>query len=117
VNFDRITLAVNNMDEMVEFYNEVFDAHLKPEPPVFFTGRIGDVELLLCPNDIAGVVAQQNRHQFRFVVENLEKVLLQVEQFGGQPLGDVEKHNGEKLAGARDPDGNTIEFVQRSNGA
>jgi predicted enzyme related to lactoylglutathione lyase len=116
MRIDRITIAVTHMDAMVRFYNAVFDAGLKPGAQMggfqFYGGTLAEIELLFCPNEIAGVVAEQNREQFRIVVDDLEKVRQQAIEAGGSALDDVRITTTSKIAGLRDPDGNTIELIQ-----
>lgn len=111
---DHITLATTHTAAMVTFYNRVFEANLVPVSAYSSTlhrGSLAGIELLLCPNEIAGVQAEQNRHQLRFRVPNLAQVLARVQAAGGTI--DVDQ-SGDQTARAavRDPDGNTLEFVQ-----
>jgi catechol 2,3-dioxygenase-like lactoylglutathione lyase family enzyme len=111
----RITIAVTHIEDMVAFYNEVCHAHLVPQLP-FYRGELAGIDLLFCPNEIAGVDAKQNRQQFRFEVDDIHTVLEAVRQNGGEILNEGIE-NGVRLVGVRDPDGNTIEFrAKASNG-
>jgi predicted enzyme related to lactoylglutathione lyase len=111
MNLTRITVAVTHMPEMVAFYNAVLDTHLVAAAP-FYRGNLAGIDLLFCPNQIAGVEAKQNRQQFRLEVDDLSAVLQRVKENGGQILNEGEE-SGRRLAGIRDPDGNTLELVQR----
>lgn len=111
---DHITLATTHTAAMVTFYNNVFAANLVPVPAYGSTlhrGSVAGIDLLLCPNEIAGVEAEQNRHQLRFRVPNLAQVLVRVQAAGGTIDAD---QSGDQTgrAAVRDPDGNTLEFVQ-----
>ncbi len=108
----RVTFAITNMEAMVTFYNRVLDAHLEPitDTP-FYRGTIAGIDILFCPNEIARVEAQQNRQQFRFLVNNLGERLEQVTQHGGQILQTQMDQDGSRLVGVRDPDGNTLELL------
>lgn len=113
---DRITLAVEHIPEMVAFYNRVLNARLIPigssaDAP-FHRGKLAGTELLFCPNSIAQVDARQNRHQLRFVVNDLEGILAQVSAAGGLSRADIHTSAQMKSAAIEDPDGNTIEFIQ-----
>lgn len=118
LRIDRVILAVTKMKSMVAFYNAVFDARLvaiEMMPGIeFYRGKLAGIDLLMCPNDVAGVVAQQNRHQFRFVVENVEQMLATVVQAGGSQLNAIQEVGADRVASAYDPDGNTFELVQYS---
>jgi predicted enzyme related to lactoylglutathione lyase len=116
MQIDRITLAITHMDTMVNFYNLVFDAELRPLEPMhgiqFYGGQLAGINLLFCPNEIAGVVAQQNRHQFRFVVDDLDAMRSKAVQFGGDILDDMRLTETSKSGSVRDPEGNTTELIQ-----
>jgi len=120
VYIQNITLAVTHMPEMVAFYDAVF-ANLKPlgDGPLYKGTFAGQV-LVICPNDIAGVKAEQNRHQFRLAVPNLFRLAVPnlpalqqtVLDSGGQIINRGKDADGKPIIGVRDPDGNTYEFVQ-----
>lgn len=102
----RITLAVNHMDAMVQFYNAALGAGLVPvEGTPFYQGQLAGMTLLLCPNSIANVVAEQNRHQFKLSVSDWELVMNLALTNKGTLLDKSE--TGVTLV---DPDGNTIEI-------
>ena len=111
-----LTIAAVHMDGMVRFYNAVFGAGLKQTVHIgaeqFYGGKIGDMELTLCPNAIAGVVAEQNRQQFRFEVDDIELVMTMGLANHGSEINPIDEYKGAKVASLADPDGNTIEFVQ-----
>lgn len=111
-----LTIAVNDMDKMVAFYNAVFSASLEETVHIgehqFYGGKITGIDLTLCPNGIAGVVAEQNRQQFRFQVDDLEQVMKIGLANHGTEINPIDEYKGAKVASLADPDGNTIEFVQ-----
>ena len=112
----RVTLAATNVPAMTRFYNDVFAAGLRPSPVGGVTmqlGTLAGLELLLCPNDIAKVDAALNRHMLRIVVEDVASVLERVRGSGGTVDGPLSVVEGRRLAAVRDPDGNTIELVER----
>jgi predicted enzyme related to lactoylglutathione lyase len=113
VYIQNITLAVTHMPEMIAFYDAVFHANLKPlGAGPLYKGTFAGQVLVLCPNDIAGVEAKQNRHQFRLAVPNLPALQQTVLAAGGQIINQGKDDAGKLLIGMRDPDGNTYEFVQ-----
>lgn len=75
-----------------------------------YHGRLAGVPLVICPNEIAGVEAEQSRHQLAFRVADLAAILSQVESAGG----NIETPKSDSLTQAilRDPDGNTVEVIQ-----
>ncbi len=111
-----LTIATVNMRQMVRFYNAVFDARLKATVHIgdaqFYGGKLGALELTLCPNSVAGVVARQNRQQLRFVVDDIEAVVQRGLAVHGSEINPIDEYKGAKVASLADPDGNTIEFVQ-----
>ena len=101
---------------MVEFYNKVFDAKLKRidenDPMGFHLGELAGMQLFLCPNRIAGVLAQQNRQQFRFVVEDVDTLISKAIENGGERYGDTRQDDRARVGGISDPDENSIELIQ-----
>jgi predicted enzyme related to lactoylglutathione lyase len=112
MRLDRITIAVNNMQHMVVFYNVIFNAKLQPVSAfgtTLYKGTLAGIELLMCPNEIAGVDAKQNRKQLRFVVDDVQAIAAIIPAARGQVINQ----DGSTI-GVCDPDGNTIEFTQAS---
>ena len=111
-----ITIAAVRIEQMVAFYNAVFGARLQPTVHIgdaqFYGGAINGIELTLCPNAIAGVVAEQNRQQFRFAVEDLDALMQRGLANHGREINPIDEYKGAKVASLADPDGNTIEFVE-----
>lgn len=111
-----LTVAANKMEEMVRFYNAVFDTGLKATVHIgdeqFYAGALGDMKLTFCPNSIAGVSAEQNRQQLRFQVADIEDVMAKGVANHGSEINPIEEYKGAKVASLADPDGNTIEFVE-----
>ncbi len=111
-----LTVAAINMIQMVEFYNAVFDARLKATVHIgdeqFYAGSLCGMKLTFCPNTIAGVIAEQNRQQFRFQVVDIEAVMAKGMANHGNEINPIEEYKGAKVASLADPDGNTIEFVE-----
>lgn len=117
MEIDRITIAITKMDAMVAFYNGLFDAGLQPLEPMngfqFYRGKLAGIDLLFCPNEIAEVVAERNRHQFRFVVNDVDALRLKAVQLGGSTLDDESVTPTTKSGSVSDPEGNTIELMQK----
>jgi len=115
VKIQSITLAATHVEQMVEFYNAVLEADLKEiEPmPGFYMGKLADHGLIVCPNEVAEVVAEQNRQQFCFTIDDIEKTFAAGKANGGKAMTeDFEKSDSEIRGWLVDPDGNTLEFVQ-----
>ncbi|MEZ0229836.1 MAG: VOC family protein [Planctomycetota bacterium] len=101
-----ITIAVTDMDRMARFYREVLGLELRLRrmgPFELITANLNGLELQLCPREVAGITAEQNRHQLRFVVPDVERAL----RAAKEAHGTLMEHNA-----VRDPDGNSIELVK-----
>lgn len=113
MHLHRITIAVNNMETMVQFYNHVLAANLtQAGSPLFYTGTLAGFKLFFCSNAIPQIKADKNRQQFHFIVDNLEAALPLVRQNNGQVMDDASEEDGMKAIGIIDPDGNTIVLLQ-----
>ncbi len=113
---DRITVAVNDMAAMVAFYNAVFGCKLELVDPAsefpFHVGRLGDLELVFCPNSLTQIEATKNRQQLRLVVDDIQATILTGLKAGGTTLGDIQRTDDAVVGGLSDPDGNSIELIQ-----
>ena len=109
----HMTLATTRTTEMVKFYDTLFGTELKPTEAygtTLYNGNLAGISLTICPNEIAGVQAEQSRHQLAFRVADLAAILSGVEAAGGS----IETPMTDPLTQAilRDPDSNTIEGMQ-----
>lgn len=114
----HLTLAVTKMPEMKKFYEGVFEISLQPVEMYgarLYQGQLGDLGLLLCPNEIAQARAEQNRHQLRFSVDDIVLLMQRALANGGTLLNETTDQPGGKISAVRDPDGNSIEFMQAEN--
>jgi catechol 2,3-dioxygenase-like lactoylglutathione lyase family enzyme len=114
-NLVHITLATTNMPAMKKFYDAVFGASLQAQEmfgTTLYQGTLGGISLLLCPNEIARAKAEQNRHQLRFTVKDIAATMRLALASGATLLNEISDHDGAKIASVRDPDGNSIEFLQ-----
>jgi predicted enzyme related to lactoylglutathione lyase len=111
----QITLATNNTEAMVEFYSKLFALDLQATPAygtTLYRGTLHDVPFVLCPNSLAGVQAQQSRHQFMYAASNLLEIITRALSAGG--VVHEETRANEQLVNVTilDPDGNSIVFAQ-----
>ncbi|MFK7800692.1 MAG: VOC family protein [Anaerolineae bacterium] len=112
----KITIAPINVKAMVHFYNHVFDAQLEPFEALgttLYSGQLAGIELLFCPNEILGINAEKNRQQLAFSVGNLEAIIELVLANHGKLMGEVQVSPEGKACGVTDPDGNSIELLQK----
>jgi len=113
VHLTRITLAVDDVEVMVRFYNEVFDCGLVPiNGSPLAKGTLGGVEFVICPNSLAQVIANQNRHQLRIGVDDPEALALRAERAGGSVVN--RSRETAKIVGIAGPEGNTYELINAS---
>jgi len=109
----KMTLATTRTEEMVRFYDTLFDTQLQAmeiQGATFYNGTLAGIPILICPNEIARVEAEQSRHQLAIQVGDLNSLLGQVESVGGRIETPMTESMMEAIV--RDPDGNTIEVVQ-----
>ena len=112
---DRITLAVSDTEEMKAFYESVLTTKFYIQTfgaYQLYTARTGDREVLLCPKDIAGVGAEGNTVQIRFVPSDVQKAFVRGLASGGSEISPPEKGESAVYAGLRDPDGNSVEIIE-----
>ncbi|MEM6431722.1 MAG: VOC family protein [Deinococcota bacterium] len=115
VKIQRVTLAATQVAAMVAFYNAVLDANLSELDgmPSFYQGNLGQLNLLVCPNTVAEVVAEQNRQQFLVEVTDIEDVVNAATQHGGTLMDDgITRDEHAARAALYDPDGNSLELIQ-----
>ena len=113
---EKITMACTNISKMPEFYSKVFNTPLKEHnfgEFKMYSAKIGDLTFLFCPNEIAGVDANQSRHQFDYIVENINEVIKAGLESGGSLHSELQENDMESFVTLLDPDGNTINFIQK----
>ncbi|GAB5490756.1 MAG: hypothetical protein Phog2KO_09710 [Phototrophicaceae bacterium] len=117
ITIDSMTLATTNTREMVEFYNAVLDTNLTAYEPfpdaTFYKGNLAGIKLTICPNTIAQVDAQQNRQQFRFMVDSAHDTFISALNHGATELSAIEEHDDLLICAVYDPDGNSLVFAQK----
>ena len=104
----ELSLAANDVPAMARFYDAVFDTGLEPFQAfgtTFYRGTLHGVRFVIAPNDLAGVNAAQNRHQFVYETGDRQAALEAARRAGGT----VRDETG-TAATVLDPDGNTIVF-------
>ena len=112
----RITIAATDIEKMVEFYNSVFGARLEGFEAMgskFYSGSIAGIYTMMCPNSIAGVSAEQNRHQFDYITDDIDEVVNNALGSHGSLKENISVSEKEKFVTIIDPDGNTLNFIQK----
>jgi len=116
LTIEKITLACTNISKMPEFYSKVFKADLKEHnfgDFKMYSAKLGNLRFLFCPNEIAGVDANQSRHQFDYIVENVNEVIEAGLASGGSIHSELQENDSELFVTLLDPDGNTINFIEK----
>ena len=112
---DKITIAAGRMSEMVKVYSRVLGIDLEPislYSTTLYSGRFGKIECMLCPKEIAGVEAEINTVQLRFVVEDVKLAFATATGLGAVILSKPQDMDGRLMAAVRDPDGNSLELAE-----
>jgi predicted enzyme related to lactoylglutathione lyase len=110
-----VTLAVVRMSAMVDFYTSVFQTEFQPVEAygaMLFRGNIAGLDMLLYPQELAGIHTDQNRFLLKFAVSDIKYTLNLALTNGGSLINAAVENEGKKSAAVRDPDGNSIEFEQ-----
>ncbi len=108
---EGLTIAVENMDAMVNFYNKVFEADLqciKKYGVELYTGKWCGIEILLCPAQLAGINVNRNRQQFDIIVGDVKAMIENTVICGGKLLSEPQTIDNQLAASIYDPDGNSI---------
>ena len=111
----QLTLATTRTHEMVQFYTTVFALDLQPVSSygtTLYKGMLHDATFVLCPNALAGVQADQSRHQFTYTVSDLAALVQRTIAAGGTVQQEVAASDRPATTTVRDPDGNSIVFIQ-----
>jgi predicted enzyme related to lactoylglutathione lyase len=111
----KITIACTNISQMIAFYSKVFNvkfAEHEFSDFKMYSVNITDINFLFCPNEIAGVTAEQNRHQFDYTTDNIQEVIDNALSSGGSLHSELQKSDIGSSVTVSDPDGNTINFIQ-----
>lgn len=115
ISVDKITLAVDNMAAMRNFYGGALGVSfvaVEMYGRQLYQSKSGSIEILLCPKDLAQVTADHNTVQLRFVVPKLTRAYESALKNGGVPLTPPQQVGGTLQAALRDPDGNSLELIQ-----
>lgn len=112
----QMDLAATKVVEMARFYEAVFQTPFKPIDAgdvKLYSGKILGMVLLIAPNSVAGVVAEQSRHQFEVTTPDIVGVIQRIKAAGGTVRDDSGAAASPRYITALDPDGNTIVFIEK----
>ncbi|MCE7996661.1 MAG: VOC family protein [Roseivirga sp.] len=113
---EGLTLAITDMSKMLDFYTAVFGIDFTEQDMYssrLYAGQWGDLKLLFCPAELAQNSAEQNRHQFDILVDDLDQILQVAKSHGGQMMSHVTEEGGFRSVGIYDPDRNSMVFKQK----
>lgn len=107
----QITLASFNIDQMKAFYEHVFNLKfesIKENGIKLEKALWNNIDLYLCPAEVAKITAEENRHQFHIKVNDIHKTVSIVNENGGKVLSDIHEIENIKMAHIKDPDNNSL---------
>lgn len=113
---EGLTVAVTDMFKMLKFYSAVFGiAFTEQEMHGYqlYAGQWGDMKLLFCPAALAQNSAEQNRHQFDVIVDDLDHALQAAKSNGGQMMNRITEEGGYRSVAVYDPDSNSMVLKQK----
>ena len=116
-SLNGVTVTTFNTEQMITFYNSLFNTRLQPVPLGDFNlyeGRLGNLNITFIPSNIRDVPTMSGHHQLSFKVSGLEAFIRRVERFGGTPLEQIFQDENVKYCSVADPDGNTIELLEKT---
>jgi len=111
-----LTLATYDHVAMVSFYTNVFNVKFESFQQEGFTllqGSFSDIELLLCPAELARNKTNQNRHQLNIEVSEIEKTVELIKKNNGSIDGEIITNDKKKTIAFFDPDGNSMILTQQ----
>ena len=117
MTLEGITIAVNDMEAMRNFYQAVFKLEFEAFELAgnkLYTSHWGEIIFTLCPAALAKVEAKENKHQFDVLVDDLEESMIVVLKSGGSIMGDKTDNSTQIEIGIRDPDGNSLVLKEYS---
>lgn len=112
---DKITFAVSDMESMTAFYADILGVTFQPTEMfghTLFVSRYQSIELMFCPKDLAGVEANTNTLQLRFLVDDVAASYAKGVTHNVATLSEPGLIEGSYQASMRDPDGNSLELKQ-----
>ena len=118
ISVDKITLAIQDMEACKLFYGLTLGIEFSPleiQNFTLYSAITPGFELLLCPRELAQVdnSITNNTVQVRIRVSDIQNTFDKAIRHGGQEIQPPQKAGEIILAGIRDPDGNSLELVQR----
>jgi glyoxylase I family protein len=118
-------ILVSDINASLKFYQDLLGLKFIEKNPVWFGTmyrlRFGTSDFKLIvprtmpPKGLVGLEAQIGFRYVTFVIKNLSAVCAKLQEKGvAFEIPEKEARPGVKIAMVRDPDGNIVEFVERS---
>ena len=115
-SIDHVNMAVNNLDESVAFYGELFGFEVRKEQPEHHSKIIGNDTITLCLYEDPSAVKQGGIAHFGFAIDNFEDVVAKCVKMGVEmPYGVIEWEKSRSVY-ISDPDGYELELSERQGG-
>lgn len=116
VNLSSIAIRVANMDSMLAFYSEAFQARFQEVDTYGIRSQFGElngITLKFVPIRDEADFKGYPIHQPGFAVPDVQSVIDIAQKYGGRQEGQTIRVGGKIQAAIRDPDGNTIELLSK----
>jgi catechol 2,3-dioxygenase-like lactoylglutathione lyase family enzyme len=118
-------ILVSDIQSSLEFYQKTLGLEFIEKLPVWFGTmyrlRFGNSDFKLIdphtvpPRGAIGLESQLGYRYVTFVIKNLSKVCVELRKKGIEFVVPEREHRpGSRIAMVKDPDGNIVEFVERS---
>ena len=114
----HFTLATEDVHAARDFYGTVFDESFEAMEigsETLYRGSLAGLGMVICPTQMADVVANRSRHQLQLEVDDVAVVVERAASAGGRIHTPLSNENGRSYAVVCDPDNNTIELVGKSS--
>lgn len=112
----RVALAATNIEAVVNFYQNVFQTTfnaIEMGGMKLYTGPMLGMEIIIAPNEIAGVDAHQSRHQFEVFTTDMNGVIERTLASGGSIRDETPSPESTRVITVVDPDDNTTVFLEQ----
>lgn len=115
-SIDHVNMNVNDLEESVAFYRDLFGFELKKDQPEQQSQIIGNDAIKLCLYENPEGVSQSGINHFGFHVENFEEIEARCEAMGVRLLYGGVQWEHSKSFYIRDPNGYEIELSEVDGG-
>jgi predicted enzyme related to lactoylglutathione lyase len=110
----HFTLAAVDVGAAKDFYNGVFGDEFSEVDlggQTLYCGSLAGLGMVICPTQMADVVANRSRHQFQLEVDDVVAHVERATSSGGRIHTQPMDTGGRDYAVICDPDDNTIELI------